>query len=474
MEAPSLELHDEHSSASLRNSCLDAWDDGALRYRFDAVDFRGAVFHGLMSFENAEFGSATFSGATFAGPVSFSGAVFHGDARFDSVTFEGSVSFRKAVFEGEATFEHPPEEEEVQEWPEEVSFKRWADFRQARFEKNARFGGALFERRARFRSAVFEGDAAFTGATFTRARTIGPMEVAKELELDRVVFGAPVRIRAAAGLVSCKGTQFQSLTTIDLFRGDIRFDEAAFAEPSTVTGRGSDPKPRVLSLHQTNVAHLTLADLDLRECSFLGVHNLDGLRFEGAIDFCARGTPRTIKRQAILDELELHERTSAWAGGAADKRAAEERATAERIARAYRALRKGREDSKDAPGAADFYYGEMEMRRRAARGGERAILTLYWLVSGYGLRASRALIALAATVLVFAVAFDSWGFDPDGAFGKSLLFSTESTSSLFRAPEPPGGAELTDAGHVLQMCLRLLGPLFFGLALLALRGRVKR
>jgi Luciferase-like monooxygenase len=33
------------------------------------------------------------------------------------------------------------------------------------------------------------------------------------------------------------------------------------------------------------------------------------------------------------------------------------------IATIYRALRKGREDNKDEPGAADFYYGEMEMRR---------------------------------------------------------------------------------------------------------------
>ena len=35
------------------------------------------------------------------------------------------------------------------------------------------------------------------------------------------------------------------------------------------------------------------------------------------------------------------------------------------IAGLYRELRKGREDAKDEPGAADFYYGEMEMRRRA-------------------------------------------------------------------------------------------------------------
>jgi hypothetical protein len=33
------------------------------------------------------------------------------------------------------------------------------------------------------------------------------------------------------------------------------------------------------------------------------------------------------------------------------------------IAGLYRALRKGREDAKNEPGAADFYYGEMEMCR---------------------------------------------------------------------------------------------------------------
>jgi hypothetical protein len=40
------------------------------------------------------------------------------------------------------------------------------------------------------------------------------------------------------------------------------------------------------------------------------------------------------------------------------------------IAGLYRALRKGREDLKDEPGAADFYYGEMEMRRRARPAGD--------------------------------------------------------------------------------------------------------
>jgi hypothetical protein len=115
------------------------------------------------------------------------------------------------------------------------------------------------------------------------------------------------------------------------------------------------------------------------------------------------------------------------------------------------------------------------MRRNAAPvlSGERLVLWLYWLVSGYGLRASRALISLAITVVIFALFFDWWGFRPEQPFGRALLFSIQSTSSLFRVPELKD-AVLTDGGEALQVVLRLLGPLFFGLALLSLRGRVKR
>jgi hypothetical protein len=133
---------------------------------------------------------------------------------------------------------------------------------------------------------------------------------------------------------------------------------------------------------------------------------------------------------------------------------------------------RAREDSKDEPGAADFYYGEMEMRRFdiTKQRAERLILWLYWLVSGYGLRASRALLALAVTVLVFAALLYAWGFPSQRSFLDALTFSAESTTSLFRPPE----RELTLAGEWLQIGLRLLGPFFFGLALLSLRGRVKR
>jgi hypothetical protein len=100
-----------------------------------------------------------------------------------------------------------------------------------------------------------------------------------------------------------------------------------------------------------------------------------------------------IKRPPWLDELDRRL-------GVLDESEERTELRPRRIAAIYRALRKGREDEKDEPGAADFYYGEMEMRRPdpTRTRAERAILWLYWLVSGYGLRATRALASLFVTL----------------------------------------------------------------------------
>ena len=150
------------------------------------------------------------------------------------------------------------------------------------------------------------------------------------------------------------------------------------------------------------------------------------------------------------------------------------------IAVLYRALRKSREDAKDEPGAADFYYGEMEMRRHDRRAGDanegwsrglvsRGVLTVYWLVSGYGLRAWRSLAALAAVMAVSAAVFRLWGFTHSISYWKSLLFAFRSTLSLTDAQ-----LTLTAWGGLFQAILRLTGPVLLALTLLALRGRVKR
>lgn len=92
--------------------------------------------------------------------------------------------------------------------------------------------------------------------------------------------------------------------------------------------------------------------------------------------------------------------------------------TAEQIAGIYRGLRRGREMTGNEPGAADFYYGEMEMRRHAARRQvprlpttEWWILSVYWLTCGYCLRAWRTVMVLlfvfaGSTILLFSFGFD--------------------------------------------------------------------
>jgi hypothetical protein len=258
----------------------------------------------------------------------------------------------------------------------------------------------------------------------------------------------------------------------------------------------------LISLRRAKVGNLELSGVDLQACRFEGAHGLDRMRLE-FVQFAEtpaswqwRRFPwRWTRRQALAEEHQWRHSERQQDGWYADdlRLAGEEIGplAPERIAEIYRMLRKGREDSKDEPGAADFYYGEMEMRRqkpeRAARAGsvagseglvtrsagwgERLTLSLYWLVSGYGLRASRALFALAVTIALGAVLLDLFGFEPQrGPANGTLLFSLESSVSLLRAPE----AELTAGGEVIQIVLRLAGPLFFGLTLLSLRGRVKR
>ena len=103
---------------------------------------------------------------------------------------------------------------------------------------------------------------------------------------------------------------------------------------------------------------------------------------------------------------------------------------------------------------------------------ERGILTAYWLVSGYGLRAWRAVAWLAVVTALLAVAFHFVGFAVPPrpvSYWTSLLYAFRATLSL-----TDNQVTLTAWGQLLQGVLRLTGPVLLGLALLALRGRVKR
>jgi hypothetical protein len=256
------------------------------------------------------------------------------------------------------------------------------------------------------------------------------------------------------------------------------------------------------------VAGLRVSQVDLRPCRFEGAHNLDRLRVEGDPLFAGTAGWWRARRRTLAEEQAWRAARPArrgragWYPTACWPPATEEAPPLApvQLAALYRELRKGREDAKDEPGAADFYYGEMEMRRhdRSAPVAERLVLGLYWLVSGYALRAWRALATLAVVVLLAAAGFALWGFpDAEPAFRpvgvdqagalvyqqrpaeaatalerlpEGVRFSARSATSLLRGPD----RALTPVGESLEIALRLLGPVLLGLAVLSVRGRVRR
>ncbi|MFC9383630.1 pentapeptide repeat-containing protein [Streptomyces sp. NPDC057020] len=518
------------------------------RAGFESATFNGDTRFGSVTFEShARFMSATFKSdtgfvwATFKDDASFGSVTFESHARFESATFKGDASFVSATFEGEAGFGSATFEGDARFGSatfesharfESATFKGEAGFGSATFEGDARFGSATFESHALFESATFKGDARFGSATFVTADQFGPLLCAGQLELTGAMFGSPVTLSIAACRVECRRTRWSSTAEIRLRYATVDFAHAVFEYPLTIAAEPDpfvlndgqplaedlfpsayDPAVRVASLRGVDAAHLVLANLDLWDCLFTGTVHLDQLRLEGACTFNTappavhwrRWSPVRFTERRVLAE-EHHWRASqpgavpGWVPGTGRA------AGPLQLAPVYRALRKAFEDGKHEPGAADFYYGEMEMRRQAGDipRSERGLLTAYWALSGYGLRASRALAWLGSAMFLTVVLLMAFGLaqdtpkqtvtgtvpagggkvtfeidkdDPQNPTGNRFTgerfekaLSVTLNSVVFRA----SGQDLTTAGNYIEMASRLTEPVLLGLAVLAIRNRVKR
>ncbi|MFE2503530.1 pentapeptide repeat-containing protein [Streptomyces rubiginosohelvolus] len=531
------------------------------RAQFGSATFKSGAWFGSATFEGgARFASATFKNdarfesVTFEGDAWFGSATFKKRAQFESVTFESRAQFESATFEGGAWFGSASFKSTA--WFGGSTFKRIARFEKATFRKRAQFasvtfegiagfvsatfkglamfGGAAFEGRAAFESTTFEDDAWFKSTTFATADRFGPLVCAGRIVLSGSAFGGPVTLLFAARRLECRRTRWSATAEIRLRYATVDFAHAVFEYPLTIASAldplvltdGSElaetaladapgPDVRVASLRGVDAAHLVLADVDLSGCLFTGTVHLDQLRLEGACTFDTapssvhwrRWPPVRFTDRRVLAE-EHHWRAS-QPGAVQGWNVAvlgAERAGPLQLAPVYRALRKAFEDGKHEPGAADFYYGEMEMRRHAGDipRSERGLLTAYWALSGYGLRASRALAWLGAGMLLTIVLLMAFGLAQDTpnqtatgtvpAGGGKVTFEIDKddpqnptgdrftgerfekalnvtlNSVVFRS----SGQDLTTAGTYIEMTSRLTEPVLLGLAVLAVRNRVKR
>jgi uncharacterized protein YjbI with pentapeptide repeats len=447
----------------------------------------------------------------------FGEATFEKDAGFHGATFEGLARFTEAAFVGFAEFG-------------QTSFAKDARFRATKFKDVARFSEATFAGFAEFGHATVAKDARFRAATFERAG-IGPL-IAKELVLDGAVFRQRPELEVATVYLSCHETRFLDGAYFRLRWAKVVLEDADFAGPSILTGAPDfkdeqfrqteseqvknwpsdlSDEPCIVSLRRSNVGGLALSNVDLSICRFADAHNLDKLRLEVSPKAFSAvpkrwGRART-RRQLLFEECDWrnnYENSLSKQLFKQKELREPARQKAREVANLYRSLRKGREDNKDEPGAADFYYGEMEMRRKAApTQAERLILFLYWFFSGYALRAWRALVAFAAVVALFAVLFHIDGFrDPRNPFASAnaigpavtqpnakvqdvslatqvregltttdnWVFAAGAATAIISGPE----AQLTKKGRAYRVVLRIVGPLLLALAVLSVRGRVKR
>lgn len=239
-----------------------------------------------------------------------------------------------------------------------------------------------------------------------------------------------------------------------------------WCDPLESVATDSFIKTRVATLSQARLREpiFWLEGVSLETCNFRNFSDFEQMRFVGSSLF----RRNQLGRQTILTDP----------GGTA--------MPANETATIYRELRQAYEKQGNRPGAADFYYGEMNARIKASftdfirapfRNTRSIVVALvvgaYWLMSGYAQRPMRSISLFIATALAATQLFlvDGFGVGPaDEGFTDTFQFSVQSMLSFFSPPE----AELNYLETWLQIALRFIGPALLAQTLLGVREHVAR
>ncbi len=342
------------------------------------VDFSGAKFSG----ENTYFSMAEFSGkntdfsrAKFSGENTvFSEAKFSGkDTNFSGAEFSGkNTVFVGAKFSGENTdFSRAKFSGENTNFSQAKFSGENTDFSVAEFSgKNTYFGWAEFSGKyTDFSNAEFSGEVAFHTVSLGNCRFY-------DTDLRRVKF------------IRC---DFAHQEGYRPFRWLIKkLNETSAKHPEC----HSEPPEAAKNLSQNRRFFASLRMTILRGFS----------EVSSRID--EKISSLTMRTDVLRDEIEADE------GKKDPKRYG-------LIARSYQQLKRYFQDEeRDYARAGEFFYGEMECKRKA--GLYRPFLHLYWALSGYGERYLRALVVLLVYILgfsffyygtassVYAVCYNEW------------------------------------------------------------------
>lgn len=378
----------EKDLATFKEALRDRWN----REYSASQDFRGIFFTAPFDPDSflgsRELNKATdFSWATFNRGADFRDVTFAKNANFFDVTFIG-VDFYRAAFMEWAGFD-------------KATFKDRADFKQVTFTKKAYFSGTTFEDEANFSFATFKKEADFFEASFTKKASFSMAAFEDEADFSMDTFtGEGIFSKAIfAGKAAFFGTTFSEKADFSGTRMEGRIVFQGLNLPKE-GGRSPAFQGTFRYLELSPEAVLRFQDLSLGEVKFGGT-DLRRVEFHHVQWHPFRG------RQVIYDEIlsRKEEKEDNWLlryTPYADLPESLKNDYGE-VERLYRDLQENYEKARDYKKMGDFHYGEMEMHRLASKWRWCPVYfyNLYWFLSGYGERPSRALGWLAVFLSIF-------------------------------------------------------------------------
>lgn len=341
------------------------------------------------------------------------------------------------------------------------------------------------------RSSEFHGDVNLAdtmisylnmeSSQFFSSSSIGPV-AAGYADLQSAQFKRRAHLTLTASRLNMRGCSFHEGGRVECSRAELDLTGMAVAGPLLITGsEGASVK----AIENADCGHLTLSSLDLTTCRFYASHDLQDIVLEPTVSLSPVPGGIRSQRRCIADEISWRAKNSHWRAKdwssllptpenqrVHHPSAAETPAlTPAQVASVYRSLRKSVEAQSDEPGACDFYYGEMEMRRHdyTKSAWERVLIWAYWLISGYGLRGFRSLLWLLILLAAGSLLMNEFGLKGPHSLPASIVAAAQSI-----IPGLSVSARLTDNGSALEIVLRIFGPVLLALTALALRNRIRR
>jgi uncharacterized protein YjbI with pentapeptide repeats len=338
--------------------------------------FVGFVFPGDWDyFKNYKFEiNCNFSKAVFQGNVNFDLTTFEGKTNFNEVTFQKNVTFNLVNFQNASFFK--------------TKFKQVTNFDEAIFKNETNFNEAVFQGQSYFRRTSFKGPTNFLCTTFQNVDF-------SNTEFQKTNFNDTVfKEKTNFNVVNFIGNTSFSLST---FENDVSFMGTQFRDFVNflnITFKNVDFRG-IICYKQSQLLCDEIGILDLRYSNFFFrsviTANLSKTLFHCAfIDNVNFNGCKWPKKYIIHEEqyMNKHDINLSYSD----------------IETIYRNLKKNMQNSGNYTDAGEFYYREMEMKRKGAKNKKDLfLLQLYKIIAGYGEKPLRTIISSLAIIFICTV-----------------------------------------------------------------------